>query len=487
MGEPSSPADQALASPQKALHLVTFGCQMNKYDSERVEGRFRKAGYALTGDIGAADVVLFNTCSVRDHAEERVWSWLGDLKRQKSARPDLVVGVMGCMAQRLEREIFQRAQHVDLVVGTRAFQHLPEMVETVLGERTKARHERAQPLSLVGMDENPDGDREGEPYTGGPIGYLAIMRGCDLNCTFCIVPNVRGRVLSRSIDELEREARWMVERGAKVLVLLGQTVNSYGEDLPAPEHGSKGRGRQGRPSLADLLYRLQAIEGLVRIRLITLHPAYVTRELAIALAENDKCERFLPLPVQSGSDAVLRAMKRGYTLDLYRNKLALLRQYLPDLELATDWIVGFPGETDADFEASEEFLSEAGFAVNYIFKYSPRPGTRADLLPDDVSEDDKKSRNLRLLERAQRVQRERLAAQLGNVQHVFLEEVSDKSPARAKGKTRQGLLFVVDCGTAEKAQAMLGTLVEAVVEQASAFGLSGRLAQDVEPAGASHV
>jgi tRNA-2-methylthio-N6-dimethylallyladenosine synthase len=326
----SIPRVQSKSSPtaderSPALHVVTFGCQMNKYDSLAVEGRFSKRGYRTTDSIADADVVLFNTCSVREHAEERVYSWVGDLKREKARRPGLVVGVMGCMAERVGEELFGRAPVVDLVVGTRSFQHLPELVDEVRARRESGDAAR---IAKLGLDEYPDGAREGEAYTGGKLGYLTVMRGCDLNCTFCIVPRVRGRVLSRPIDELVREARWMVDSGAQVITLLGQTVNSYGEDLPADPSSSM-RGRQGRPSLADLIQRLNELDGLERIRLVTLHPSYVTRALAEALRDCSKCDRFLPLPAQSGSDAVLKRMKRGYTTDLYRRRADLLRVLVP--------------------------------------------------------------------------------------------------------------------------------------------------------------
>ena len=343
-GDPTSPK----------VHVVTFGCQMNKYDSSLVEGRFLKEGYATSETVEDADVVLFNTCSVRDHAEERTWSWVGELKKLKQQKPELVVGIMGCMAQRVEEEVFRRAGHVDLVAGTRQFHHLPRMVREL-------RERRADPdavpkdmrLLATDMAEDVQVDREGEEYRGGLHAYLAVMRGCDLNCTYCIVPTTRGRVRSRPIEDLAREAEWLVSQGVKVLTLLGQTVNSYGEDLPA---GGEGTGRQGRPSLADLLRRLQTIEGLERIRLITLHPSYVTRALAEAIRDCDKVDRFLPLPAQAGTDDVLKRMKRGYTLDLYRKRVAILREVVPDIELGSDWIVGFCGETDADFSRGAERL-----------------------------------------------------------------------------------------------------------------------------------
>jgi tRNA-2-methylthio-N6-dimethylallyladenosine synthase len=450
------------------LHVVTFGCQMNKYDSELVEGRFRGRGWSTTSDPSEADLVLFNTCSVREHAEERVWSWLGELKRARERRPELVVGVMGCMAQRVEEEIFRRAGHVDLVVGTRAFHRLPDLVEEIRERRVSGGADRR--LTALEMDSRPDLPRGGEPWTGGREGYLAVMRGCDLSCTFCIVPAVRGRVLSRPIADVVGEARWMVEQGAKVVTLLGQTVNSYGEDLPAPGPGESRRsGRQGRPGLADLLRALQEIDGLERIRLITLHPAYVSEALARAIAECDKVERFLPLPAQSGSDDVLRAMKRGYTTDLYRRRADLLREHVSDIELGSDWIVGFPGESEGDFEASERFLAEQGFAVNYVFQYDPRPATKAADFADDVPAEVKRVRNNRLLRAGERAGLRRMQAQLGRALRVLAESESERRPGHLKGRSQHGLpvSFPGD-------PALLGSVVEVVAESASAYGLSAR-------------
>ncbi|MHC4377224.1 MAG: tRNA (N6-isopentenyl adenosine(37)-C2)-methylthiotransferase MiaB [Planctomycetota bacterium] len=426
-----------------AVHLVTFGCQMNKYDSLLVEGRFRKAGYRITGAMDEADVVLFNTCSVREHAEERVYSWLGELKREKQRRPDLTIGVLGCLAQRAQEEVFQRAGHVDLVVGTRRFHHLPQLVQDVRAKRERAGSAprgKAERLLAVEMDDDVEVPRAGEPYTGGLNGYLAVMRGCDLNCTYCIVPKTRGRVMSRPIAALADEARWMVDQGAKVVTLLGQTVNSYGEDLPVPAEGAAlGTGRKGRPSLADLIRELQEVDGLERIRLITLHPAYVTTALAEALRDCDKADRFLPLPAQAGSDDVLRAMKRGYTTDLYRRRVDLLREIVPDVELGSDWIVGFPGESDADFEASERFLSEIGFAQNYVFKYDPRPETVAHDLTDDVPVEVKKERNRRLLAAAEKAQLLRMQTQVGREQDVFVEQVSERFPGWVQARSKHNL------------------------------------------------
>jgi tRNA-2-methylthio-N6-dimethylallyladenosine synthase len=464
------------------VHVVTFGCQMNKYDSLLAEGRFRRAGYATTATLSEADVVLFNTCSVREHAEERTYSWLGELKRAKETNPDLVVGVMGCMAQRVGEEIFARAGHVDIVAGTRQFANLPRLVERVKEARRApgTRTPSAARVLALEMDDPVAVDRADEPWDGGLAAYLTVMRGCDLNCTYCIVPAVRGRVLSYPVDHLVREARQFVDRGVRVLTLLGQTVNSYGEDAPPALPGApRGRGRQGRPALADLLHRLQELDGLERIRLITLHPAYVTAELADALRDCPKAERFLPIPAQSGSDAILRAMKRGYTTELYRRRMDLLRERVPDVELASDWIVGFPGETDADHAASEAFLAEQGFAVNYVFKYDPRPSTHAaETLADDVPDAVKKERNQRLLACSERVALERTRRHVGEVRSVFVESVSPRGAGDLVGRTQHGLVASF-AGPAE----LVGRAVAVRIQGASAYGLAGTLEPASESSG----
>ncbi|MCZ6597350.1 MAG: tRNA (N6-isopentenyl adenosine(37)-C2)-methylthiotransferase MiaB [Planctomycetota bacterium] len=450
---------------------MTFGCQMNKYDSLLVEGRFVESGWRVTPDADEADAILFNTCSVRDHAEERVWSWLGELKRVKERRPELVIGVLGCMAQRTGAELFARAGHVDVVCGTRRIQHLPEMVAEVLERR--ADPDRCAPeasrLLDIEMDSAVVVDREHEVYTGGLAGYLAVMRGCDLNCAFCVVPMVRGRVQSRLVDDLIREARWMVAGGARVITLLGQTVNSYGEDLPKPGPGEpRLRGRQGRASLADLLYALQDVDGLERIRLITLHPSYVTRALAEAIRDCDKVDRFLPLPAQSGSDDVLRRMRRGYTTDLYRRRVEILRAAVPDLELGSDWIVGFPGETDEDFERSERFVEQIGFAQGYVFQYSPRPDTAAFDVVDDVPQATKKERNQRLLRAVERSALGRMQRWIGATVPVFVEAESAKRAGVVKGRTFHGLP-VSFTGPPE----LVGTATTVAIGNATGYGLAG--------------
>ena len=458
-----SQASAEASTSGRSVHVVTFGCQMNKYDSLLAEGRFRRAGWRIAGELEDADVVLFNTCSVRDHAEERAWSWVGELKRAKARRPELVVGVVGCMAQRVGEEVFARAGHVDVVAGTRQYHRLPELVESVLASRGS----RAVALD---MDDPITVDRSDEPGRGDLCAWLTVMRGCDLNCTFCIVPTVRGRVLSRPVEDVVREARWLVERGARSITLLGQTLNSYGEDCPAPGPGEpRQRGRQGRPSLADLVYSLQEIDGLRRLRFVTLHPSYVTAELGRAIRDCDKAERFLPIPAQSGSDRILKAMRRGYTTDLYRRRIDLLRAEVPDLEVGSDWIVGFPGETDEDYAASERFLAEQAFSASYVFKYDPRPGTKAaDGLEDDVPEAVKKDRNARLLAASDRVALGRLSKHVGSRRRVFVEGVGERGPSTLLARTIHGLPVAFE-GSAD----LVGSEVEVEIAGATAHGLAG--------------
>jgi tRNA-2-methylthio-N6-dimethylallyladenosine synthase len=318
-------------------------------------------------------------------------------------------------------------------------------------------------------------DREGEDWIGGRHGFLAVMRGCDLNCSFCIVPTTRGRVRSRSIAELVREARWMVEQGVQVITLLGQTVNSYGEDFQKPGVGEpKGTGRQGRISLGDLLRHLQEIEGLMRIRLVTLHPSYVTPNFAAAIADCDKLERALPLPMQSGSDRILKAMRRGYTTALYHERVAILREAVPEIELGSDWIVGFPGETEEDFELSVQGLKEVGFLTNYVFKYDPRPETRsAEGMQDDVPMQVKKERNQRLLAASEEVALGRLKALIGTEVSVFVEDASERVEGELVGRTRTGVSVHLRAGAE-----CIGREERVRIERATAYGLGGVLVDE---------
>jgi tRNA-2-methylthio-N6-dimethylallyladenosine synthase len=343
----------------------------------------------------------------------------------------------------------------------------------VRSRRREPERWRARDLRLAATDMDAEVRFEGaaEAHPGGLHAWMAVMRGCDLSCSFCIVPTTRGRVRSRPIGDLLEEARALVERGVRAITLLGQTVNSYGEDFPVPGPGEgRGSGRQGRPGLADLVRRLQELDGLARLRLVTLHPSYLGPALAEAMRDCDKLERFLPLPAQSGSDGVLRAMRRGYTTDLYRRRVEVLREAVPDVELASDWIVGYPGESEEDFARSEAFLDEQGFAVNYVFKYDPRPGTSsAERTLDDVPEASKRERNRRLLAKAEEVGLRLHAAFLGRTVEVFVEERCEEEPGALRGRSLHGLAVRLAGG-----DELLGRKLEVEIERATAWGLGGR-------------
>ena len=407
----------------RSFHLRVFGCQMNFYDGELIRAAFLRRGYVEAAAADQADVVLFHTCSVREHAEERVHGLLGEWKRYKKARPGLVIGVIGCMAEREGRALFEREPHVDIVCGTRHFPALPDHVARVLGGEQRVLELGEAPVKV----DLPVRDLGGRAR--GHSAQVAVMRGCDLNCSFCIVPFTRGRVESRPPAEVVDECRRLAGDGVTEISLLGQTIDAYGADL----------GRKGsRPQLGHLLDLLAEVPGLLRVKLITLHPAYVDRELAAAMARSPQFYRFLPLPLQSGSDAVLRRMRRGYTLDLYRRRVELLRAALPDLELCSDWIVGFPGESEADFAASAGALREFGFLQSFVFQYSPRPGTAAYELPDDVPAAVKGARNRALLDLQHEVARTRTQRMVGRPGRVLLEGPAEDAAGCWHGRTDNG-------------------------------------------------
>jgi len=376
----------------KKLYLETVGCQMNVLDSEMVVASLRKHGYSLTQDPQQADTLLFNTCSVREHAEEKTYSSLGKLKRLKQQHPEKVIGVMGCMAQKDQRLIFERAPYVDLIVGPGQLHQIPELVKNInsgngrqvavsLGRRDgsveniKRSHETFDPLR--------DTEMRPTPFQA----YLRIQIGCDKFCTYCIVPMTRGPEQGRPPEQIVAEARLLADQGCKEITLLGQTVNSY-------RFGAAGKTTR----LADLLGQLQQIDGLERIKFVTNYPKDMTRELLEAVRDLSKVSPYLHVPVQSGSDRILERMKRGYTVGDYRDMMVRISEIVPQAAVSSDFIVGFCGETDEDFEQTVTLLKECRFKNSFIFKYSERPGTRgAELYPDDVPLDVKQDRNNELL------------------------------------------------------------------------------------------
>ncbi len=411
-----TPAVMTSRDTRKSFFLEDMGCQMNRVDSELVAGRMQGAGYVRVESPHEADVVLYYTCSVREHAEDKVFGRLGRLKRLKEERPGARIGIMGCMAQSQKDRIFKRAPHVDLVVGTSRFEDVAELVEEASEGRRILAVEDGVELSY---------DRDITARTRKHAAFVTVMRGCNKFCSFCIVPFTQGRERSRTADGVLDEVKRLRDDGVVEITLLGQRIDTYGLDL---DDGS---------TLHKLLVRIhEEVPGLLRIGFVTSHPNHMTTELARTIADYPRINRYLHLPVQSGSDRVLRRMNRGYSREEYIRAVDRLRAHVPDLALATDWIVGFPGETEADFLESVSLLREIDYQGSFVFKYSPRPGTRAEDFPDDVPREEKERRNHVILEMQRRMTGARYQKLEGGVANVLVEGRSKTDDDKWTGRDR---------------------------------------------------
>jgi tRNA-2-methylthio-N6-dimethylallyladenosine synthase len=458
-------------------HLTSYGCQMNKLDSELVESKLRQRGYEPAPDEASADVVLLNTCSVRQHAEDRVWSRLGKLRIRKRSEPRLVVGVLGCMAEEHQRFMVARMPHIDLVVGPSAFGDIDVTVENARQKNLEiakahdpaALKQHVPGAGLVAAGIGVSGDtivRDVKVRPHRSQAFVSVMRGCNMPCTYCIVPTTRGEEVSRPIDQIVEEAARLCGDGATEITLLGQTVNAYGRDL--------GPGI----TLAKLLRALHEIPSLRRLAFITSHPNFLSEELIAAMAELPKVARYLHLPVQSGSDRMLKAMRRGYTRDRYLRRVEQLLAKAPDIELHSDFIVGYPGETDADFEESASLMRQVGYAQSYVFQYSPRPGTVAAALVDDVPKAEKDRRNQVLLAIQDDLCAKKHNALIGTTQEVLVEGESPKDATRLTGRTVHHRIVHFD-RPQDGGLDLVGRYVPVRIEQAMAHSLVGkRLAEN---------
>ncbi|MBI4612173.1 MAG: tRNA (N6-isopentenyl adenosine(37)-C2)-methylthiotransferase MiaB [Planctomycetes bacterium] len=399
---------------------------MNQLDSELVLGALASEDYKPTESVQDADLVLLNTCSVREHAEDKVYSALGTLKRLKRKRPELVIGVVGCMAQMDREAILSKAPHVDLVLGPGQIDHLPAFVRQVLGGENGRRKVLATEQKEVRFARNirarPDPNQA----------FVEVIRGCDVHCTFCVVPMTRGPEYSRRPEDVLAEVQALADDGVREVTLLGQTVDHYGKDF-----------RNGY-GLGELLRDVASIDGIVRVRFITSHPRYLDDRILAAISDTPKVCPYLHMPLQSGSDAVLARMKRKYDMARYRDRVARARETIPGVSIASDFIVGFPGETAEDFEASVRAILEFRFSNSFIFKYSPRPGTAAVEFPDDVPPEEKKRRNQVLLAVTNRVREEEHRSMLGSLVDVLVEGISKRDPAKYMGRTRTNHIVCFD-------------------------------------------
>ncbi len=456
------------------LYIETVGCQMNMLDSELVVASLRKEGYELTASAADADTILFNTCSVRQHAEDKIYSALGRLKNAKLENPHKVIGVLGCMAQKDQGLIFKRAPYVDLIVGPGQLHQVPALVREARTER-KPRME----VSLGRTDGSRNQiERSHESFDPlrdpamRPTPYQAFVRiqiGCDKFCTYCIVPSVRGPEQSRPPSAILAEARQLASEGCLEITLLGQTVNSYTY-------------REGDRTwrMSELLVALHDIDGIERIKFVTNYPKDMTDDLLSAVRDLPKCSKYLHVPVQSGSNAVLRRMKRGYTVEDYREMLARTYESIPGVAVTSDFIVGFCGETDEDFQQTVDLVRESRFKNSFIFKYSERPGTKgAELYPDDVPEDVKRRRNNSLLALQNQISEEDNQAFLGQEVTVLVEGPSKAAEKQGQtGGNRLQLTGRTNCDRIvvfEGHRRQVGQFLPVTVYDANAHTLFGEM------------
>ena len=435
------------------LFIHTYGCQMNQYDSERIAQVMGRGGYVQTDCIGDADLILLNTCSVREKSEQKVYSVLGRWKEFKQQRDDVIIGVGGCVAQQEGERLLKKVPHLDLVFGTQNIHKLPDMVEQV-------RTLRQRPVEIAfyrdpGYMEDP----EGRTQVQGAKAFVTIMQGCNKVCSFCIVPHVRGREVSRPSEKIITEIQALVRQGVKEVMLLGQNVNSYGKISP------------GEISFAELLHRVDAIEGLERIRFTTSHPQDLSPELIDAFATLAKLCKHLHLPVQSGSDSVLARMRRGYTRREYLDRLQRLQARSFGVALSTDIIVGFPGETEDEFGDTLELLRQVGYDEIYSFVYSPRPQTvSGKIFDDEIPNEIKKDR----LARVQNLQREislnKNRQKIGNVEEILVEGRSKLKNGQIMGRTDTNRIVNV-----EGPETLIGKFVSVRITGATATSLLGEL------------
>ena len=435
---------------RKTVFFETFGCQMNKLDAELSLGLLQEDGYKIVDKVDEADVILFNTCSVRQHAEDKVYSYLGALKTLKKRHPEVIVGVLGCMAQKDGESIFKRMPHVDLVCGTRMFSHLPELLLKI---KNHGSH-------VLAIDENQVVNvKRAVTYRPNIYqAYVTVMRGCDNYCSYCIVPYVRGREISRTIADIKAEVQALVSNGCKEITLLGQNINSYGKNLSE------------NITLGDLLTELNELEGLGRIRYVTSHPKDMSKELIRTMSRLEKVCEHLHMPAQSGSDRVLKRMYRGYTCSDYRELISYAREQIPSITVASDFIVGFPGETEEDLQETVKLMEEIRFQNCFIFKYSTRTGTKASELEDNVPDEIKRERNLKLLDIQKRISLEENNKMIGRKVQVLVEGASKSDANRLSGRTRQNYIVVFN-----GSQDLIGRLVDITINDVTDLTLFGEL------------
>ena len=451
---PMSKTIRMLEKSVKKLHIVTHGCQMNEYDSARMRDLLGESHQmVITDNAKDADVILLNTCSIREKAQEKVFHQLGRWKHLKEAKPDLLIGVGGCVASQEGAAIAKRAPFVDLIFGPQTLHRLPEMMET--------KQANGAVVVDISFPEIEKFDRLPEPEADGPSAFVSIMEGCSKYCTFCVVPYTRGEEVSRPIADVLAEINALAEQGVREVNLLGQNVNAYRGDMPDGTICD----------FAELIPFVASIEGIDRIRYTTSHPVEFSDALIAVYSRVPELVSHLHLPVQSGSDKILMAMKRGHTAIEYKSKIRRLRQLRPDMSISSDFIIGFPNESEDDFAATMTLIEQVGFDTSFSFIYSARPGTPAADLSDNVSPEEKKQRlkilQSRILQNAMEISRR----MVGTQQHLLVTGVSKKDPGELQGRTENNR--VVNFRTSN--QNLIGDFADVMITEALPNSLRGQM------------
>ena len=438
----------------KKLHIKTWGCQMNEYDSQKMADLLDATnGYQLTEEAEDADVILLNTCSIREKAQEKVFHQLGRWKLLKDDKPELIIGVGGCVASQEGDSIRQRAPFVDVIFGPQTLHRLPEMIKQVQSGDSSS-------VVDVSFPEIEKFDRLPEPKAEGPTAFVSIMEGCSKYCTFCVVPYTRGEEVSRPLDDVLLEVAQLAEQGVREVNLLGQNVNAY-----------RGETHDGEICyFSDLLRYVAAIDGIDRIRYTTSHPVEFTPDIIDAYADVPELVDHLHLPVQSGSDRILNLMKRGHTALEYKSTIRKLRKIRPNLSMSSDFIIGFPGESKADFEATMNLINDIGFDMSFSFIYSARPGTPAADLPDDVTEQEKKERLYLLQNRITQMAQQISRQMFGTEQRILVEGPSKKNPMELRGRTENNRVV-----NFEGPHSVIGQFVDVRITESLPNSLRGEL------------
>jgi len=445
-----------MPSSPKQYHITTFGCQMNKADSERMAGILEDMGFQWSEDPNQADLILYNTCTIRDNAEQRVYSHLGKQARRKQEKPDLTLILAGCVAQQEGEALLRRVPELDLVMGPQHANRLQDLLEQVFnGSQVVA-------TESVHILEDITQPRRDSRITA----WVNVIYGCNERCTYCVVPNVRGVEQSRTPEAIRAEIEELGRQGFKEITLLGQNIDAYGRDLP----GSTAEGRH-QHTLTDLLYFVHDVPGIERIRFATSHPRYFTERLIRACAELPKvCEHF-HIPFQSGDNEVLKAMSRGYTHEKYRRIIDLVRHYMPDASISADAIAGFPGETEEQFANTLKLMEDIEFDMVNTAAYSPRPGTPAALWENQLSEEIKSDRLQRLNHLVNTSAAERSQRYLGRTEEILVEAQNPKFPTQVMGRTR-GNRLTFCTGDIQELQ---GQTILVKITEARPFSLTGQV------------